>query len=213
MQLVEKYRPMTLDDVCGQDRAVATVRRMTARGLAGRAYWISGPSGSGKTTLARIIANEVASEWDTEEIDSQGLTVANVRDLDQRLNLRGLCGRGRAVILNEAHALRKDVIRFLLVALERIPPHAIWAFTTTAQGQGKLFEDCIDADPLLSRCTTVTLAPATDLYEPFAERARTIAQAEGLDGRPMADYVRLAHAHKGNLRAMLQQIEAGVMAK
>ena len=59
---------------------------------------------------------------------------------------------GRAYIVNEAHGLRKDVIRQLLVVLERIPPHSLWIFTTTIEGQEAIFEDYDDASPLLSRC-------------------------------------------------------------
>jgi hypothetical protein len=39
-----------------------------------------GQSGTGKTTIARLIAQDVASEWDTEEIDAGALTCAALRD-------------------------------------------------------------------------------------------------------------------------------------
>src|SRR5262245_61790278 len=179
MQLVEKYRPRSWDEVAGQDKVVSRIRQLAKRGLAGRAYWISGQSGTRKTTVARLLAAEVASEWDTKEIDGQSLTLAEAKSLDHELNFRPMDGRGRAVIINEAHGLRKDVVRYLLVALERIPAHAVWIFTTTSEGMEGLFEECTDASPLLSRCIVLPLA-RRDLSKPFAERAHKIADAEGL---------------------------------
>jgi hypothetical protein len=68
----------------------------------------------------------------------------------------------------EAQGLRKDVIRRLLVTLECIPPHAIWVFTTTTDGEA-LFEDSDDGGPLASRCLPLRLA-RRDLPEAFATR-------------------------------------------
>jgi len=80
-----------------------------------------------------------------------------------------------------------------------------------------LFPDHPDADPFLSRCLVVPLACMSmrsvpgPLTKAFAMRARTIAQAEKLDGQPLDAYVQLALECNHNLRQMLTRIEAGAM--
>jgi replication-associated recombination protein RarA len=209
--LFEQYRPRTWSDVIGQDKIVARIQQLAKRGLAGRAFWLSGQSGTGKTTIARLIAGEVADEFNTEEIDASALTVAALREIERTMQTKGLGQKtGRAYIVNESHGLRKDVIRQLLVLLERLPSHVVFLFSTTNDNEQALFDECDDGGPLLSRCISLPLS-RRDLARPFAERARAIAIAEGLDGKPIEAYVRLIQKHRQNMRAALQEIEAGCM--
>jgi len=117
---------------------------------------------------------------------------------------------GRAWIVNEAHGLRKPIIRQLLGILERLPRHCVVIFTTTRDGQESLCDEQIDAQPLLSRCVQITLTNQ-GLAPAFAKRAREIASSEGLNGKPESAYPRLVQRCRNNMRAVLQAIEAGEM--
>ncbi|MBE3124461.1 MAG: hypothetical protein IMZ57_02250 [Acidobacteria bacterium] len=211
-QLYERYRPKSWGEVIAQSKVVDKVQGLAARdGLGGRAYWLSGSSGTGKTSVGYLLAHEIAEDFNVQEVDAGQLTPADVRKLDGDSHLYGMGAKsGRAYIVNEAHGLRRDTVRQLLVTLERIPGHVVWIFTATVEGQEMLFENSEDACPLLSRCIRLPLS-RQGLAQPFAARCREIAQAEGLDGQPIAAYVRLAQACKNNFRAMLTEVESGAM--
>jgi DNA polymerase-3 subunit gamma/tau len=211
MQLCEKYRPKTLDDVLGQTKAVKVIKRLIQNGAGGRCFWISGASGTGKTTLARIIADHIADEWFITEFDSaDGLSVSAIDQIEKDMHYFATGKGGRAYIINEAHGLRKPVIRLLLGLLERIPEHCCFVFTTTKEGESGLFEDQIDASPLLSRCAKIELTNQ-GLAKVFAEHCRQIATKENLNGKPIESYVKLAQKCKNNCRMMFQEIESGYM--
>lgn len=209
--LFEQYRPRTWSELVGQDKIVAKVELLRRRGLGGRSFWITGSSGSGKSTIARLLASEIAEDWNIEELDASELTPAALREVERSMQTRGLGTRsGRAYLINESHGLRRDTIRQLLVVLERLPSHVMFVFCTTNDNESALFEDCLDGSPLTSRCIELPLS-RRDLSRPFAERVQAIAQAEQLDGRPLADYLALAKRCRNNMRAMLCAVESGAM--
>jgi DNA polymerase III gamma/tau subunit len=131
--LADKYRPTMWNEVAGQEKTIARLRALAAHGgLAGRAYFLTGQSGTGKSTIARLIAQEVADSFLIEEVDAAALTVAQLQALEAEMQLSGWGEKsGRAYLINEAHALRKPIIRQLLVLLERIPRHVVIVFTTS----------------------------------------------------------------------------------
>jgi len=209
--LFEKYRPTSLDDVLGQDVAIRRVRLLLNRGWGGRAWWISGASGTGKTTIARIIASHGADDLCITEYDSANTITASELNRIERSMCHLAPGKGgRAYILNEAHGLKKPIVRRFLGLLERLPNHVCFVFTTTKTGDEDLFDDPVDPQPLLSRCARIELANQ-GLAKVFAEHCHRIAEKEGLNQKPLEAYMELAERCRSNFRAMLMAIEAGEM--
>ena len=211
MNLYETYRPKTLDAIVGQDKAVKVIERLIQNSVGGHCFWISGASGTGKTTLARIIADSIADDIYVQEFDcADQLSVSAIDKIEQDMHYFAPGKGGRAFIVNEAHGLRKASIRRLLGLLERLPGHCVFIFTTTKQGESKLFEDNIDSNPLLSRCLKIELTNQ-GLAKVFAEHCRQIATKENLNGKPLQSYVKLAAKCHNNCSMMLQEIESGYM--
>ena len=205
MQLYEKHRPKMLAEFVGQDKAKRQVQAITNRdGWDRDALWIQGPSGTGKTTLAWIIAHQVATDLFIQELDGDKCNVESVRQLDETLRLAAP-NSWRVVIVNEAHSMTTKAVQAWLTLLERLPVRALVIFTTTESLSEDLFGKF--SGPFGSRCKVLSFTNQ-GLAQAFAERAKQIAEAEGLDGQPVSRYVRLVQDCRNNFRQVLQRVEA-----
>lgn len=211
MLLHQKYRPKTWEDYVGQPKAVDEVRAIIGRpGFDRGAFWIDAAgtnnSGVGKTTLANLIARELTDDFFIVQLSGDEVDKATVRKIRQDAYLAPM----RVWIIDEAHAITQGAVDAFLPFLDDLPPETVVIFTTTREVDQGLFGD--DCGPFASRTFRIRLTNQ-GLAEAFARRAQEIARAENLDGRPLADYLRLVKTHKNNLRAVLSAVEKGAMVK
>ncbi len=153
--LARKWRPLTFDDVVGQEHITRTLRKAVETGRLSHAYLFSGPRGCGKTSTARILArvincdsldqgnpcNRCAScktviagnNLDVMEIDGASHTgVGEVRELQESIGYTPSQSRNKVYIIDEVHMLSTHAFNALLKTLEEPPPHVFFIFATTS---------------------------------------------------------------------------------
>ena len=212
MRLAERYRPRTFEQFIGQDKAVARLRRVTERpDFDGDAFWIVGPSGTGKTSLAWILARTFArADCDVIELDGEACTIQAVRGATEQMRYAALGGGFRVWIVNEAQAMTGRAVQAWLTTLDRLPRRTLVVFTTTADS-ADLFGEY--DGPFRSRCKTVAFTNQ-GLAQAFARRLVEIADVEGLNGGNGDAFkaaLRVVQRCRNNMRAALQDVEAGAL--
>ncbi len=199
--LYQRARPVTFDEVVGQDHVKDVLTSAIRRGRVGHAYLFSGPRGVGKTTSARLLAMAVNCEAPAEkrpcgvcescrlvqagshpdviELDAaSNNSVEDVRDLREHAMLASMRGGTRVWILDEAHMLSKAAANALLKTLEEPPPGLMFILATTEPERLP--------PTVLSRCQHFRFRRLTDgeivgKLARLAEGAGVAAEAPALD--------------------------------
>jgi DNA polymerase-3 subunit gamma/tau len=150
MNLAQKYRPETFEDLVGQEGPVRALRNLLSKPVNQQSYIFTGSRGTGKTTTARIFGKALNCKngpspvlcgdcpscrkkaVDIEEMDAaSSSSISHVRELKTKIYTRPLLGRYRIFILDEVHMFSDQAFDVLLKTLEEPPKHAIFIMATT----------------------------------------------------------------------------------
>lgn len=105
--LAEKMRPLSLDEIVGQEHLVGKSgiinQIVNSKKPVSMIFW--GPPGSGKTTIARIIAKE--AEVDFIEISAVAAGIADVKQVIKRAEQNRRLGLKTLLFVDEIHRFNK----------------------------------------------------------------------------------------------------------
>ena len=202
--LAVRMRPATIDEVVGQQAALAEgspLRQLLIPGGATISVVMWGPPGTGKTTLASLVSQASGREF--TELSAVTAGVKDVRAvIDAARDRLSMQGRGTVLFIDEVHRFSKSQQDALLPAVENG-----WVTLIAATTENPSFSVIA---PLLSRSVVITLA-SLDAAALRTLVDRAIADPRGLAGRitvtddAIEAIVRLA---MGDARRALTALEA-----
>lgn len=206
--LASRMRPVTLDEVVGQQHIIGKdkllYRAIKADKLGSVIFY--GPPGTGKTTLAKVIANTTSAEF--EQLNA---TTAGKKDMEEAVKRAkdrlGMYGKKTILFIDEIHRFNKGQQDYLLPFVEDGTVTLIGATT-----ENPYFEV---NNALLSRSRIFELKPLEkqDIRE-LILRAVT-DEKRGMGGyhaeitNEAAEF--LADVANGDARAALNAVELGVL--
>lgn len=218
--LYRKYRPKTLDDVCGQETIVTIIKNSIKNNQLNHAYLFAGPRGTGKTSVAKILAKIVncqnlkectpcnecpscteASNSDIIEIDAASNNgVDEIRELRNKVNLVPAFGKYKVYIIDEVHMLTVGAFNALLKTLEEPPEHIIFILATTDPQK--------IPETILSRCQRLDFKKIS--MNAIMENLKKISQKENIDieENALKEIARLSDGGMRDSVGMLDQVKA-----
>lgn len=152
--LYRKWRPMTFDDVVGQQHITSTLKNEIINNKLSHAYMFTGTRGTGKTSTAKILSRGVNCEspidgnpcnncpsckgilnesiLDVVEMDAASNTgVDNIREIIDQVRYTTAGTKYKVYIIDEVHMLSMGAFNALLKTLEEPPSHVIFILATT----------------------------------------------------------------------------------
>ena len=217
--LYRKWRPVSFEDVKGQDPIVQTLKNQITSERIGHAYLFCGTRGTGKTSIAKIFARAVncehpvdgspcnecptcrsiqsGSSMNVVEIDAASNNgVENIRDIREQVQYPPTEGRYRVYIIDEVHMLSIGAFNALLKTLEEPPSYVIFILATTEVHKIPI--------TILSRCQRYDFKRIS--LETIADRLRELTQAEQIQVEDKA-LLYVAKAAEGSLRDALSLLD------
>ncbi len=152
--LYRKFRPMTFNEMVGQEHITRTLKNQIIANRVGHAYLFNGGRGTGKTSSAKILARAInclnpkdgepcneceickaalnGSLTDIVEMDAaSNNSVEDVRSIREEVNFLPTKAKYRVYIIDEVHMLSTGAFNALLKTLEEPPEHVKFILATT----------------------------------------------------------------------------------
>lgn len=217
--LYREYRPLSYDDVVGQDHIVKTLKHQQKENTLSHAYLFCGTRGTGKTTTAKILSRAVncisdsddkpcnecpmcksileASNLDVVEIDAaSNNSVDDIRELRETVKYTPNESKYKIYIIDEVHMLSAGAYNALLKTLEEPPEYVIFILATTEPNK-------IPAT-ILSRCQRFDFKRVSD--EDLIGRMKYICSKENIEYDEDALKI-IARNAKGSVRDSLSILD------
>jgi len=204
---VEKYRPMKLDDIVGQDEIVARLKTFVEKKSMPHLLF-AGPAGTGKTTAALCIARELFGEnWrqnllELNASDERGIDTIRTKVKDYARTRPIGDVPFKIILLDESDALTSEAQHALRRTMEM--------FTHTC----RFILDCNYSsriiEPIQSRCAVFRFRRLGD--EDVKKMLERIARSEKLTITPEAMDA-IAYAAQGDMRKAINILQAAAALK
>ncbi|HIK00066.1 TPA: replication factor C small subunit [archaeon] len=198
----EKYRPLTLDEVSGQELIVKSLKSFVKNKSLQHLLFV-GPAGTGKTTCAIAVARELFGEnWRQNILE---LNASDERGIDVIRNKVKTFARTKAfgdvpfklIYLDESDALTQEAQQALRRTMEDYT--GTCRFVLSANYGSKIIS------PIQSRCALFRFAPLTE--KDVGERLKMIAKKENIHLEQGGEKAILEIA-KGDLRTAINLLQA-----